>query len=121
MNKTILDNIENYLGQMKLLILRSGIKEKQFGEILERCKSVKDLQVLHDDLLSLMGLEWREAYRIWTLPAISNPEKAEEIWARYEVLDIIGTPEQILLSASLKKLNNSMKEWMKCLPKKKKQ
>jgi hypothetical protein len=77
---------------------------------------MKDLQEFHDDLEALMGLEWKDAWNIYKLPAYTNPERADEIWARYDLFELTGNPEQIMLAQKLKPLAQTFREIIKCLP-----
>ncbi len=104
---------------MRLLVLRSGIKEDTYNQLIEHAKTLTDeyLSSLYNELYSIYENEWRTTYNVWVLPAISNPEKAEQIWNNYDMMEITGTPEQDLLRDAMTdlrdKLKRTMKKWLK--------
>ena len=92
------------LDQMRTLVVRSGIPESQYDSVLERAgnaKEMSDLQDLHDRLQDILTVEWKAAWDIWKLPSISNPEAADEVWDRYDMLELTGNPEQLMLAEKL--------------------
>lgn len=93
------------LSEMKLLILRSGITEKQYqllesyslpanppGEISEKLR----LQFL-DDLKVIKDKEYADAEKVWKYIT-------PEMWDNYKAFGIHGLTEQELLKQCLQKL-----------------
>lgn len=105
---------------MRTLVLRSGIHPKTYDSIINRADNIKDDEELiffHDSLQDVLTTQWRDAWDIWKLPSISNPDKADEVWERYDALGLTGNPEQVMLAEKLLPLNQAFRELIKCLPK----
>lgn len=100
---------------MKLLLLRSGIKEDRYNKLLDELSNLND--DLYGRVLEIYETEWKEAYTVWKQVSISDPSKAEEIWARWEALDIENTYEQRLLNTKLidlrKAFTKVLNTWLK--------
>ena len=119
---TILNNIESYLQEMKLLILRSGFWEEKYNSILDRIAESEEDELLafSEALTDLMTTQWKAAYNIWILPCLKQPERAPAIWAHYDAMGFEDHREQKMLADALKVLNTEFKRvYSQCLPRKK--
>lgn len=100
---------------MEKLALRSGVKETRFNRLRDEAGDASD--DLYEDVLSLYECEWREAHKVWIAPGFSDPAKAEEVWLRYDMLELTGTYEQELLQEKLDTLKDALikvfRKWLK--------
>jgi hypothetical protein len=121
--KTCLSNIEEYLKIMRLLTIKSGIKEERYDSIIGKAKEldIGEIEKLQDALLDIMGLQWKMAYDVWILPSMLNPEKAEEVWNNYEMMGLEDHLEQKMLKKVLRELGIEFRRIINtCLPRKRK-
>lgn len=87
---------------MRKLVVKSGISEEMFNELRDRYGENPDLA---EALNHLLYHEWRDVNHIWTLPYMS-----EETWEMYDLLDITGLTEQVMLNDRLKLLKKAVQK-----------
>lgn len=85
---------------MKRLIVKSGIKEEVFQELLDRSGEIPELMEALDNIFRN---SWTNANKIY-----NTPHMTDETWAMYDALEIRGTYEQVLLADALRVLKNDV-------------
>lgn len=107
---------------MRTLVIRAGFQDDRYDSIMERIKESEEeeLLIFSEALTEVMTTQWKAAYKIWILPCLRQPERADAIWAHYDLMGYDDHREQKMLVEILKPLNTEFRRvYAQCLPKKK--